>query len=186
MPSAWYKAYSCGAKPWILSKFKLALSEVIIKNLSFTQWGIIIIALWSLILAFLSLANLLLITSIVQSASVEVNIVQTWLVFGLNIFLLVAFSLSAYGLFKRQQWARFLFLAAVIIWAGLNFFALFSSSKASAQGHMISNIYIDALRYAIAVAVSILYLNLPRVKLAFQTLPENLDNEDQINNDNIN
>jgi hypothetical protein len=164
----------------------LALSEVIIKNLSLTQWGIIIIALWSLVLAFLALANLLLITSIVQSAALAVNVVQTWMVFGLNIILLIAFSLSAYGLLRQQPWGRLLFLAAVIVWAGLNFFALFSVADTPGQNRTTPSLYIDASRYAAALIISLVYLNLPRVKQAFQSSSGYLDNKDQTDNDNIN
>ena len=167
-----------------MSKFDQE-SEVIIKNIRLTRWGITIVALWAVTLAFLSFANLLLITSIVQSVTIEVGVLQSWLVFGLNIFLLIAFSISAYGLFKRQQWGRLLFLVSVSIWAGFNFFALFSSSYSLNQDHTNQAIFFNAFRYAVALIMPLWYLNLPQVKLAFQPSLENLKNEDPTTDDNL-
>jgi len=161
-------------------------SEVIIKNTRVTQWGITIVALWALVLAVLSFANLLLITSIVQSVTIEVGILQSWMVFSLNIFLLVTFSISAYGLFKREQWGRLLFLVSVSVWTVSNFFALFSPTYSPNQNYTNQYLLLNAFRYAVALILPLWYLNLPQVKLAFQPSSENLKIEDATTDDTSN
>ena len=175
----------CGARHWTLSKSNQE-SEVIINNHTrITQWGINIVALWSLTLAFLAFANHLHITSRVQSTVVEVGVLQSWMVFGLNLSLLVLFSVSAYGLFKRQQWGRILFLVTVSIWAISNFFALFSPAYLPNQNYTNQHLLLNAFRYVVALILPIWYLNLPQVKRAFRPSSANLKIEDSTTNDDI-
>ena len=69
-------------------------------------WGIRLVAAWSLLLALVTLANLLLF-----SASIEVYGQQgeVWWVFSLNILFTVGFGLSAFGLWQRSSWGAFAF-----------------------------------------------------------------------------
>jgi hypothetical protein len=99
------------------------------------------------------------------------------MLFGLNTFLLIAFSICAYGLFKRYSWGRTLFLWVISIWAVLNLTILFAPIISSRQPISQKSI-ISAIYYILALALPILYLNLAQVKLIFQPSSKNSKTED--------
>jgi hypothetical protein len=144
-----------------------------------TKWGIKLVALWALVLTILSLANLLLLTSIVQIGTTEgPTQTQIWIVFLLNVLFLFGFGASTYGLFRRTPWGRILFLWVVSIWAGANLMALFVPLFATGQRDFQGQI-LSIIRYAVALVLPLWYLNLPQVKSAFQPSSEKTGTEIQ-------
>lgn len=160
-------------------------SEVIINHTRLTKWGIIIVAFWALVLAVLSMGNLLVLTTIVRLNTNEgPTQTQIWIVFVLNLLFLLGFIGSSYGLFKRSSWGRTLFLWIISMWAGANLMALFVPILSTTQGYSQAGI-LNAIRYAVALILPLWYLNLPQVKMAFQA-PINNSTEDITTDENIN
>ncbi|MBN1994287.1 MAG: hypothetical protein JW953_16435 [Anaerolineae bacterium] len=148
-------------------------------KVQFRTWGIIILALWALVLALLALANILFLSTVVQFFTREdmPNLTQLWLVFILNIIFLIGFSGSAYGLLKRHNWGRILFVGFIMVWSGFNLMALFTPSF-SAQDYKTRAYVLNGIYYLGGLLLPLWYLNLPRVKADFQGLSENSTTED--------
>lgn len=135
------------------------------------SWGIPIFALWALVLAFLSFARLLLLTRVVQlGGEVLENQSMIWLVFIFNTAFGLGFTGSAYGLWRRRNWGRVLFLWWIVIWSGFNWVAVFfNPALSSNQEALISNLLINGLRLAVGVIISMWYFNMPHIKALFDT-----------------
>lgn len=141
-------------------------------------------ALWAFVLAFLSLANLLVLTQIVQlSRENQLNQEMVWVVFALNLFFLLGFGASAYGLFRRLSWGRLLFLWIVSFWAISNLIALFIPVFSLDQ-NLSQAKTINAIQYGAAFVLPWWYLNLSQVKAIFASLSEKHTNEDISTHDN--
>jgi hypothetical protein len=138
-----------------------------------------IFAIWAGILAFLALANLLILTQVVETGGYEPeSLNQIWLIFGLNVIFGLGFAASAYGLWRKRNWGRLLFLGIIVAWSAFNIIALFSSQPAYSAGSRAVN----SLRYLVGPVVSWWYLNLARIKHQFQTgLPVTVEIEEDSN-----
>ena len=139
-----------------------------VTTLSSIKWGLLIVALWAVVLALLALGQLLILSVAVQIANQEQGPGQTqiWTSFIFNLLFLFGFGGSAYGLFRRRNWGRLLFLWCVVLWAGFNLLALsplFAASQSYATGELIVNV----VRYLAALLLPLAYLNLPWVKAIF-------------------
>lgn len=132
------------------------------------NWGVIILALWSLILALLTLGNLLILARSAGFFSMEQS--RIWLVFILNVFFLISFSLSFYGLWQHHNWGRLLFLWSLGLWATFGLLALFMPNflSTSARTEAISSVLFNAFRYVASFLFPLLYLNLAHIKVRFQ------------------
>jgi hypothetical protein len=120
-------------------------------------------------LALVSLAQLLLLTASVEFRDGEgVSQAQIWLLFVLIIALAVGFGASAYGLFKRHNWGRRLFLGVLTVWASFNLIALFVPSVMLSQTYTVNNLILNSLRYIIGFFLPLWYLNLAHIKILFQ------------------
>lgn len=129
------------------------------------RWGIRILAIWAGILAFLALANLLILTRVVETGGYEPESRGLiWLIFGLNVIFGLGFAAGAYGLWRKRNWGRLLFLGVVVAWSAFNIFALFSSQPAFSTGERVLN----GLRYLVGPVVSWWYLNLAHIKSQFK------------------
>ena len=134
------------------------------------KWGIWICAAWALVLALLTIANLLLLSLAVEFYSNEYGMQsRVWLIFGLNVVFGLAFAASTFGLWRQQNWGRLLFLWAIIIWSSFNFITLFIPNLLFSAGrdYTIRELTPNAIRFAAGVFVPLWYLNLPRVKAFF-------------------
>lgn len=130
------------------------------------SWGILILSFLAVVLALWSFANLLLLSAVVESESGS-GLSQGWIwtVFILNVLLGLIFAVSAYGLWGRHNWGRRLFMACIVVWAGLYGVALFTFSVWSADytaGAFILNVI-----PIIGAIAAVFYLNLTHIKLLF-------------------
>lgn len=139
------------------------------------SWGIFIFALWALVLAVLALAQMLWLTKVVELSSNEYgNQGRVWLIFVLNALFAAGFGGSSYGLFRRQNWGRVLFLWAIGIWSGANLIAIvfFDPSSSSNSGTVVGSDIFSGIRFALSALISFWYLNLDRVKALLATPSE--------------
>ncbi len=128
-------------------------------------WGIPIFSAWALVLAFVSVARMLLLSKAVELSGNQVGSPgQIWLVFGLNTIFAVGFMAGAYGLWTRQNWGRALFLYIIIGWAAFIIIALFITNAAAPS----PTVFYDGLRAAVGLTISLWYFNLPRIKHLFE------------------
>lgn len=99
---------------------------------------------------------------------------RIWLIFVLNTLFAAGFGGSSYGLFRRQNWGRILFLWTIAVWSGANLIAivLFNPSSASNSGTIVSGDIFNSIRFALSALISFWYLNLDRVKALFSTTSE--------------
>jgi hypothetical protein len=140
-------------------------------------WGIRVIAVWSLVLALLAVAHLL-----VLSAASAVGELQTaipiWVVFLLNALFVAGFGVSAVGLWRIFEWGRRVFLGLIILWSVFNFASLAVQSNTPLASQTL--LY-DLLRYVLALVVPLIYLNLPNIRHQFIINPTS---EVKLANDN--
>jgi membrane protease YdiL (CAAX protease family) len=132
--------------------------------------GVWICAAWAFTLAVLAFVNLLYLVNAVELYSdQDGNQAQVWIVFVVNVGFGLAFAISIYGLWRRQNWGRLLFLWTIVIWSGFNFMALFAPGIifASDVQRTVSELTLNGVRFAAGVAIPLLFLNLPRVKALF-------------------
>lgn len=140
-----------------------------IKSKPFLQrpatWGVFVLTLWALLLAVLSLANLLLLMAGADSFS---GLGVVWFIFILSSGYSLGFILSAYGLWQQKNWGRFLFLWTVGIWSITNLAALFAPGIFQAsQNHSTVSLILSGLRYLISFILPFWYLNLAHIKALF-------------------
>jgi hypothetical protein len=120
-------------------------------------------------LALDTLAQLLWFTSSVEFRQGEgVSQVQIWFIFMLMTTSAIGFGGSAYGLFKRHNWGRRLFLSVLAISFGFNLIALFVPSLMQSQIYTNNELILSSLRYIIGFFLPLWYLNLPHIKILFQ------------------
>ena len=138
-------------------------------------WGIFIFMLWAIILAILALANLLLLSASIEiSSSNEAVRNRIWLIFAFNVCFGLGFSASVYGLWGRRNWGRLLFLWMLAFWSGLNMAALLMNENFTVSGAIASGV-----RHTGGLALSLWYLNLPRIKNFFEAdISENLSTKE--------
>lgn len=137
------------------------------------RWGIRIVAVWAVILAVLAISYLLLLSvSIELYSNLYQNQVYVWIIFMLNVGFTVGFSASAYGLWQQQNWGRVLFLWLIVIWTGVNLLSLLVPDLflTSVQRPALA-LTLDLIRYAVALFVPLVYLNLPHIKTCFASQP---------------
>lgn len=159
------------------------LSEYVYRQ--WGSWGVLIFTLWALVLAMVALARSLLLTEAVELYSNRFgNQTQAVTVFALNLLLGLGFGIAAFGLWRRQNWGRILFLWLIALWSGFNFLAVFGNLAApSTRPYSLSNAIFDGLRMAVGLIVSLWYFNIPRVKALFQSgRSEKFVNEDKQSN----
>jgi hypothetical protein len=113
-----------------------------------------------------SFANLLLLSAVVGSES-DLNLSQgrIWTVFILNALLGLAFAVSAYGLWGRQNWGRLLFIACIIVWSGFHAAALFTPGILPAD-YTVGALILNVVPLIGAIA-AVFYLNLGHIKVLF-------------------
>ena len=140
------------------------------------NFGVYIIALWSLILGALNLLRLFY-TSGVGFSQFQVQIsgpllyVYQWasLIFGL------LFLAAAFGLLKIKNWGRLLFFAAATLYFIISIFGVWVTNPGDLpfqQKLLLTG------RYALSIILPLIYLNLPFIKAIFfvsdkQTTGEN-------------
>lgn len=134
---------------------------------------VIIFAFWSFILALLALARLLLLSKSVELYSNAFgNQSIVWLIFILNICFGLAFGASAYGLWRRHNWGRLLFLWTMGVWSGFYLVILVFWARPTANSNSLtSNPFIASFRFGMGLLLSLWYLNLPHVKVLFRPDP---------------
>lgn len=142
------------------------------------RWGVHIIAIWAGLLAFLAVANLLILGQVIEIGGYEPDSRnQVWLIFGLNVIFGLAFAGSAYGLWRKRKWGRLLFLWCIVIWSGFNIAALFISPAYSPGTRAL-----NSLRFIAGPVVSLWYLNLAHIKHGFNGgLPVTVEIEEDKN-----
>jgi hypothetical protein len=139
-------------------------------RLSFSpKWGIRIFALWSLILAILAAAHLLVLSAAAETVYVEAAI-PIWIVSGLNFLFALGFGVCVVGLWQHRNWARIMFLGLIVFWSGFNFANLLVSSGLRTSGYPL---LLSGLRYGVALLIPWLYFNLPKIKLEFSDKTSN-------------
>ncbi len=133
-------------------------------------WGIIVLAVWAVVLAVTSIANVLLLSRAATQLEGGPDQSRIWLVFGFNVFFIISFGLSAYGLWQTHNWGRLLFLAAIGLWSGFGLVAfLWPTSVEADQAYTFGEQALNLLRYGISFVVPIIYLNLAHIKAYFLT-----------------
>jgi hypothetical protein len=128
-------------------------------------WGITVFAFWAAVLAFLALANIMVLSRAVELYGFEVeNQGQVWLILIMNIIFGLGFAVSAYGLWKKRNWGRLLFLWFIVTWSAFNIVALFAFDSAAGSLRMRA---FNTGRHLVGPVVSLWYLNLARIKGLF-------------------
>lgn len=134
------------------------------------SWGLFILALLALVLAVWALANLLLLSSVVGMLNPEVSRERIWAVFLLNILFSLIFAASAYGLWTRRKWGRFLFIGSITVWTCFYIVSLFmSNSRAASGNYTFGALTINIIIYVVGAGSAIYYLNLAHIKALFDT-----------------
>ncbi len=135
------------------------------------SWGVFLFTLWALILTLLALARLLLLSQAVELYSDEFgNRLQVWIIFSLNTLFGLGFGASAYGLWRRHNWARLLFLWLAVIWSTSNLFALLLSALNPSTGIFSPvDIILGTLQASLGIIIPVWYFNIPRIKALFYT-----------------
>ena len=150
-------------------------------------WGIRLIAIWAFVLAVIPFANLLLLTAAVEFYSNRYNNqTQVWIIFFLQVCFGIGFAISAYGLWRYQNWGRVLFLWASTIWFGVNLIVLFIPDFIffSIRQYSTSELIWNGTRFFIALSIPLWYLTQPHVKAIFDyDTSENLSTEEVTPND---
>jgi hypothetical protein len=129
-----------------------------------------LVAVWALVLAMLSFAYLLVLSS---SADFVTNTygtqAQVWAIFGLNLIFGIGFASSSYGLWTHQNWGRVVFLWTIGLWAGFNLLGLLGAGLwwGVERNDTLVSMAVSGLRYAATLALPLWYLNLPRIKARF-------------------
>lgn len=138
-------------------------------QVNLSKWGVWICAAWALVLAFLAVANLLLLSQIVAYSDGQVSQGQIWAVFIMNVIFGLAFAASTYGLWRRQNWGRLLFIWTIVIWSAANFVALFIPGLLFLVENQRSagELTLGGIRFAVGLILPLWYLNLPRIKTLF-------------------
>lgn len=133
------------------------------------SWGILLLTLWAVILTLLALARLLLLTQAVELFSDQFGTqMQIWIIFILNALFGVGFGASAYGLWRRHNWGRILFLWLIVIWSASNLFALFLNFINPAAASLAPiDMFLGLLQGILGAIIPLWYLNIPRIKNLF-------------------
>ena len=135
------------------------------------KWGIRTFAMWSLVLAVLAAAHLLVLSATAEAVYVEAAL-PIWIISSLNFLFALGFGASAYGLWQHRPWGRTMFLGLIIILSGLNFASLLVSGGLWAAGFPL---LLNGLRYGAALVIPWLYFNLPNIRLQFSDKPSTED-----------
>jgi hypothetical protein len=135
---------------------------------------------WALVLAFIALSRLLFLSRVVQLAGEEFGSqAGVWLVFALDALFCVGFGLSAYGLWKRRNWGRLLFLWLLGSWSAFELIGPFVTNQDT-----FIDLTASIFRVAIGLLIALVYFNLPRIKALF-TIDEEFSTKDTLQNDHI-
>jgi hypothetical protein len=130
------------------------------------SWGILILSFLAVVLAMWSFANLLLLSALIRSeGDLKLGQGWIWIVFILNALLGLTFAASAYGLWKRHNWGRLLFIAVMIVWLASYVAALFVSGRLL-EDYTIGTLILNTVPLIGGIA-AILYLNLAHIKILF-------------------
>jgi hypothetical protein len=125
--------------------------------------GIRVMAVWSVVLALLAIAHMLVLSAASEVGQLQLAI-PFWVVFFLNGLFMAGFTASGFGLWRRLWWGRLLFLGLIVTWSLFNFAGLVSQVNTS----MVSpRLLLDLLRFGIALVVPLIYLNLPNIRHQF-------------------
>jgi hypothetical protein len=172
----------------------------------FGTWGIFLLSLWASVLALVNLARILLLSESVQflGSNVGPDQGQIWLIFVLNVIFALGFGGSVYGLLKRYNWGRVLFMWLIVIWSGSNLIALFAPNLlyllffpkavlstpgllfSPNQDYTVGELTVNGLRHAVELILPLWYLNLPHIKMIFRTQPDENFTAEATTNDNTN
>ena len=129
------------------------------------NFGVYIIALWSLVLGALNLIRLFY-TSGLGFSQFDVQItgpllyVYQWvsLIFGL------LFLAAAFGLLRIKNWGRLLFFAAATLYFIISIFGVWATDLGNLPAPQKTLL---TTRYAFSIILPLIYLNLPFVKAIF-------------------
>ena len=86
-----------------------------------------------------------------------------WLVFALDVLFCVGFGLSAYGLWKRCNWGRLLFLWLLGAWSAFELIGPFIANQDT-----FIDLTANVFRVAVGLLIALFYFNLPRIKAFFE------------------
>lgn len=133
------------------------------------SWGIFLLILWALILAFVAFARMLLLSAVVGVTEEEnISQNQVWLVFSLNAIVGLGFAASVYGLWIRRHWGRLLFIITIAIWAIFYLIAIFLPlSSPTGQSYTTTEWIVNLIPYLLGSTGAIWYLNLAHIKMLF-------------------
>lgn len=135
-----------------------------------SKWGVRIVALWSLALAFLAFAYILHLTNAVGLSSNELgDQPQVWTILVMNIVFCLGFLVCSYGLWFRHNWGRLSFLWVIGIWSGFNLVAVLDPGVlfTTSQNYTTTTLALNGLRFAATLLIPLWYLNRPQIKSIF-------------------
>jgi hypothetical protein len=128
------------------------------------RWGIRIMAGWAAILSIVTLSRLLLISEIPQS----ITTAPIWLLFAGYVAFAAAFTASAYALWQRLKWGRFLFIWLAASWAAVNIVGLILPVLLVESAPQPLHLGLDILRHLIGGVLPVVYLNLASIRPEFE------------------
>lgn len=135
------------------------------------SWGVLIFLVWAAVLALVAFARMLLLTKAVELYSNQFGTQsQVWMIFVINAVLGLGFAVSAFGLWRMDNWGRLLFLWIIGTWSLFNLIALFIANPLIFKAqYSIDDVMVNGLRVAIGLIISVWYFNLPHIKTLFRT-----------------
>ena len=138
-----------------------------------SNWGVRVVALWSLALAFLAFAYILTLTSAVGLSSNEFgDQTQVWVILLLNVMFFIGFLVSSYGLWRKYNWGRIGFLWTVGIWSAFNLVVVLDPGLLFTvrQNYSLTTVMANGLRFVATLLIPLWYLNRPQIKSIFYEL----------------
>jgi len=136
------------------------------------NYGLYVIAIWSVVLGVQNLVNLLLVSLSIRGISTSPLVLVYQ---GVSGIFSLGFFVAAVGLWRRASWGRILFLITVVLFFIVSTAGLFTPELNSPT---IGQKWSLGLRYTLSAILPFVYLNLGDIKNKFKpTTEEDIDYE---------
>ncbi len=139
--------------------------SILMRNRFSAPYGTYIIAIWSAVLGLQNLARLIY-TLATDGTGSRASQTQLFIYQWIGVIFTIIFFAAAGSIWQRKNWGRRLFLFATPPFFALAIFGVFSSTTADLS---TASQWGLVIRYAISIAIPLVYLNLPFVTQAFLT-----------------
>lgn len=126
-------------------------------------YGIYVVAVWSVVLGLQNFIRLVYTFQVGQER--DVSLTRVYIYQWFTMILGVIFLATAFGLWRRREWARKTFLLAVLLFFSVAIWGVFSSGG---MGLTLTGKWELTIQYLLSIILPWIYLNLAFVKDKFQ------------------